>query len=248
MLHCLKSEADILRCIVSDTQILANTIYFVLDTAFPHPGHAFAQDIVLAMNVPRTALGLDASNKPGDIDYLIIPFKGEQFIYDRTIAVEVKVVRPSLKKPSRNTNSMGRSQVLGLLRDGFPVVGLLHVSIPETLPESLLWRVPLISNKLGPKGEVVKTGKYISVDPFPIISAERQEGRLVALNLPSEVAFKAIGYSLSRKKIGFAGSSANLEHRGLVNPDANSNLIDNVALYFSSRPELFLTIRWYNKK
>lgn len=51
----LNSETQVLKRIVASKQLLANTIYFALDSAFPHPEHAFARDILVAANVPREA-------------------------------------------------------------------------------------------------------------------------------------------------------------------------------------------------
>ena len=197
----LSCETQVLKRIVTSKQLLANTICFALDSAFPHPEHAFAQDILVAVNVPREALALPPGRKPGDVDLLLVPYR-DRPMPERAIAIEAKVVRPTVEKPSRNVNSMGRRQALGLLEDGFPFVGLLHIVVPESLPEEHHLRVPVCDNKLDKAGKLKETGEYMSVDPFPLASARRQEGRLKALALPEPVAFKSIAFGLNVESYG----------------------------------------------
>ncbi|MBU4611778.1 hypothetical protein IMZ29_14910 [Achromobacter sp. GG226] len=225
---------------------LAATIHFALDAAFPYPEKAFSHDVYLGINIPRAKLGLAPNQRPGDIDYLIVPFSGELARFDRTIAIEAKVVRPSMKRPGRNANAMGRSQVEGLLRDGFPYVGLVHVSVPERLPPDLHWRVPVMSGKPGPNGELVDTGDYYVVDPFPIWSAERQERRLMALKLPSEVGYRVIGMTLSADGNRFCGNTIGEWRIGTRNPRCCQERIHSVQKLFSEEPHLFSLVRWYD--
>lgn len=145
----LNSEAEVLKRIASNRQALANSIGFALDSAFPHPESAFAQSVYVGINIPRAKLQLSPDQRPGDIDYLIVPFSEHETLFERTIAIEAKVVRPSLGNPGRNTNTMGRTQVDGLLRDGFPFVGLLHISIPERLPCKCTGKLHLFLTSLG---------------------------------------------------------------------------------------------------
>lgn len=83
----------------------------------------------------RDELKLEKNKKPGDIDVLIIPFTKTKIYFERTSVYEIKIVRSTRKNPSRNANSLGVTQALGLVEDGFPLVGLVHVSITEPLPE-----------------------------------------------------------------------------------------------------------------
>ena len=95
-------------------------------------------------------LGLDADGKPGDIDYLVLPLDNSKPLVDRTIAIEAKIVRPTIENPERNANSFGREQIFGLLKDGFPFVGLLHIVVPEPLSKDLHWQIPLMKNENHP--------------------------------------------------------------------------------------------------
>lgn len=84
----------------------------------------------------RKELKLAENKKPGDIDVLIIPFNQKKIYFENTSVYEIKIVRPTLSNPSRNANSLGISQVLGLLEDGFPSVSLIHICLTEPLPEN----------------------------------------------------------------------------------------------------------------
>ncbi len=115
----LRSEEEILKRIVANRTSLANCVSFSLNAAFPYPDHQFANDVLISVNVPRAQLGLDPKKKPGDVDLLIVPFNDSRYHFERSVAIEVKVLRPTTEKPSRNVNSMGFKQISGLLRDGF---------------------------------------------------------------------------------------------------------------------------------
>ncbi len=244
MLNWLKSEAEILKRIVSNRQTLANTIHFALDSAFPYPEHAFAQDVYVGINIPRVKLQLAPDQRPGDIDYLIIPFSKNEILFERMIAIEAKVVRPSVINPGRNTNTMGRTQAAGLIRDGFPFVGLVHISVPEPLPTQMHWKIQHISNNLGPNGELLETGEYSMVDPFPVLSATRQEGRVVALDLPKEVGYRVIAMTLSKDGERFCGNTIGEERRGVRNNIMSDTLIKSVNALLTAEPHLFQTVRW----
>ncbi|WP_217896077.1 hypothetical protein [Achromobacter denitrificans] len=119
----LNSEAEVLKRIASNRQALANSIGFALDSAFPHPESAFAQNVYVGINIPRAKLQLSPDQRPGDIDYLIVPFSEHETLFERTIAIEAKVVRPSLGNPGRNTNTMGGHRSMDCSAMGFHLSG-----------------------------------------------------------------------------------------------------------------------------
>lgn len=242
----LQSETEVLRRIASHRQTLANTIDFALASAFPYPEHTFGQSVYLGINVPREALGLSPKQRPGDIDYLLIPIKDDAILVERVIAIEAKIVRPTLKNPARNANGMGGEQVQGLLRDGFPFVGLVHISVPEPLPPQLHWTVPHVSNRLGISGELIETGEKFQVDPFPLVSAARQEGRVLALRLPEEVGYRVIAMTLSKDGERFAGYTLGEDRRGARNPQISSALVRSVEALLMAQPRRFARICWYD--
>lgn len=239
-----QSETEVLKRIVSRKQLLANTIHFALESAFPHPENAFAQDVLVAINVPREDLGFPSGRKPGDIDLLIVPLRGSP-MPDRTIEIEAKVVRPTIAMPSRNVNSMGRQQALGLLEDGFPFVGLLHIAIPEPLPEEQHLRLLLCYNELDGAGELKETGEYVSFDPFPLVSARRQEGRLKALDLPAQIAFKAIAFGLNVERNCFEGCNVSEQKFGGANEMPSPALWQAINGYLEDGRGNFQVVQWY---
>ncbi|MFM0035106.1 hypothetical protein [Paraburkholderia strydomiana] len=240
----LKSEREVLRRIVSDVQHLANTIHFALDSAFPYPEHAFGQDVLVGMNVERELVGLSPGKKPGDVDLLVIPVR-EVPLFTHAIAIEAKIVRPTIANPSRNANSMGREQALGLLNDGFPFVALVHISLPEPLPSEQYLRIPVMSNELDENGDFQHTGGYALVNPFPLASARRQEGRLKSLALPKEIAFKSVGFSLSADQNDFDGCNMGEMRRGSRNPHTSQELVVSLSQLVNQRRDMFRQIHWF---
>jgi hypothetical protein len=235
-------EAPVLLRAIDSISTFSNLTGFALRGAFHSLEHCYARDVLVAVNVPRQLLGLDAKGCPGDIDLLLVPL-GDSLMADRAIGIEVKVVRPTMENPSRNANSTGQKQALGLVRDGFPFVGLAHICIPERLPDELHLRVPWMSTKFGPKGEVQMLDKHMNVDPFPLICAQRQFGRLRAMNLPREVGYKVLSVELSRDGQRFAGYNMNEEKMPLRNPCSSPALVDAVRQLCDRRADLFRRIR-----
>ncbi|WP_198083775.1 hypothetical protein [Variovorax sp. E3] len=239
----IESETDVLFRLRDSKSTFANLIHFAVEGAFPDSEHALSHDLLVAINVPRRQLGLSAHGKPGDVDLLIVPM-ADGPMCERAIAIEAKIVRPTLENPSRNANSMGASQVVGLLNDGFPLVGLAHITIPTPLPPEMHWSIPWWSGALGPDRKPQKTGKTFAFDPFPLLSAERQQGRVLALALPPEVGYKVMGITLSKDRQRFAGNTMGEGRRASFNPLASAKLIEGVADLCHRRSELFQRIRW----
>lgn len=106
------------------------------------------------------------------------------------------------------------------------------------------WKIPLISNKLGPDGELLEIGEYNNVDPFPVLSARRQEGRVLALNLPKEVGYRVIAMTLSKDGERFCGNTIGEERRGLRNNIVSNTLIKSVQALITAEPHLFKIIHW----
>ena len=64
---------------------------------------------LIKQNVLRADLEFNQMDKPGDFDVIIIPCSGNNILYNKSCAIEVKIVRPTRKKPSKNSNSLGLS-------------------------------------------------------------------------------------------------------------------------------------------
>jgi hypothetical protein len=96
--------------------------------------------------VQRKWIGLDPRLQPGDIDVLIVPSKDGVWLLDKIAAIEVKRLPLRTGKLGRNVDRYGVTQATGLLRDGFPFVGVLHIIVSEPGPvdhtrELEVWRV-----------------------------------------------------------------------------------------------------------
>lgn len=147
----------------------------------------------------RDELKLEKNRKPGDIDAIIIPFTKTKIYFERTSVYEIKIVRPTRKNPGRNANSLGVTQALGLAEDGFPLVGLIHVSITEPLPEEEKVDIKFSTLKAN-SGVGKEEGKSfddylidVRMDQFAWWSSENQIKRLRTLQLPDFIGISSYG-------------------------------------------------------
>lgn len=248
----ISSETEILERIVEDKQALANTISFMLNTVYPFPERPYAQNILIAINVPRIKLGLNPKDKPGDIDYLIIPYSENDIMISKTIAIEAKIVRPTINNPAKNANSMGGKQAKGLIKDGFPYIGLLHISIPEALPDEMKQNIPIYSGDISDDGQgwnantFGETGQYKLIDMFPAIHASRHKGRIVSMNLPETIGYNVIALSITKDGENFSGYTLGDTNKGKYNSDTSIDLIKAIDSLMKNEPEMFTKIIWYD--
>ena len=214
------NEHTIVKLIASDEQAAWPSLDFMLNGAFNSGGYLTGvrksgiEGLFVAPEVSRNELNLEPNMIPGDIDLLVIPYKANRKLYHKAMAVEVKVVKPTLIKPSRNANSLGKRQVEGLANDGFPYVGLLHIVMPEPLPEHLFTTLPLLkagvhsSELFNAEGNPKFTHK---ADLFPIFGANRQFGRMKKLDLPEYVGTSSFGVSFRMLDGRWRVSSYNIQ-------------------------------------
>ncbi len=104
-----------------------------------------------------------------------------------------------------------------------------------------------MDNKCAVDGSLIKTGKFISVDPFPFVQAERQEGRLIALNLPDNIAYKAIAFHTSKKSKVFLGNTIGNSKTGKINSNISQKLLEHIEALVKDHQQLFNKIIWFNK-
>ncbi|MBO6517236.1 MAG: hypothetical protein JJ975_11860 [Bacteroidia bacterium] len=196
-------------------------------------------DVYIAQNILRGELGFSSQDKPGDFDILIIPSSNGKMLYDRTCVYEVKVVRPTRKKPSRNANSMGVTQVLGLVDDGFPLVGLIHVCMTEPLKENEKMSTKYSTHKANspepPKVSFEDSLIDVKVDHFSWWSADNQIKRLLAFDIPKYVGVSAIGLNV-KEDGGFSYSSCSQEfwgfESGYFNPHRKDETLQRLKDHF----------------
>lgn len=174
----------------------------------------------LATNVLREEVGLQRVGKPGDYDILFIPYYGEYLFYDRAAVYEVKIVRPSFKQPGKSANKLGEKQVYGLLEDGFPLVGLLHVVIADPLLPGQtstirMSKVPAnIDRQPGdpPLPPLEDLFEEEPLDWLPWYSVDKQMARLISIGFPKYVAIDA--FSITQNPDGTHQTTTTQEWRG----------------------------------
>jgi hypothetical protein len=197
--------------------------------------------LYIAHMIPREELGFAKNKQPGDFDIVIIPYSEMGIHFERTGVYEVKVVRPTVKKPTRNANSLGITQVNGLITDGFPFVGLMHISITEPLPEELKQTIKLCTLPVGDntKFEEGKTLEDYTVDikadHFSWYSVDKQLKRLISAGIPKHVALDCYGLNLTeRGNYTLTCVSTHLQSysSGYFNPHATADTIKKIRNHF----------------
>jgi hypothetical protein len=131
-------------------------------------------------NVPRTDLGLSREGQPGDIDLLIVPYRGTRVHIGKAAAIEIK--RLSLKAPrwDKSTDRYGITQANGLLEAGFPYVGILHLIVHAEGPAANRKEM-MVGRVIGPDGRIEFEDDE-ATDMTGSQTSDRQLGRLMARN------------------------------------------------------------------
>ncbi len=157
------------------------------------------EGFLLGFEVDRSEIGLKTNRKPGDIDILIIPVREGKIYVSRACAIEVKVVRPTRRKPSKSPNSFGIKQVNGLVQDGFPIVGLIHICMTEPSNEDEKIDIRVIDENdheslIHEFSSDIESNRSKSkrFDPFPSYASENQFKKLLSFDLPKYVGLKTI--------------------------------------------------------
>lgn len=177
----------------------------------------------------RDELKLEKGKKPGDIDVIIIPFSKTKIYFERTSVYEIKIVRPTRNNPGRNANSLGVTQVLGLAEDGFPLVGLIHVSLTEPLPEeekvNIKFSTLKANGEVGPeKGKSFENSFIdVKIDQFVWWSSENQIKRLITLKLPDFIGISSYGLEFYEHD-HIAICSSDVSHQKLAACSFNPNI------------------------
>lgn len=163
--------------------------------------------------------------------------------------IEVKIVRPSRKKPLRNANSLGVTQVEGLILDGFPFIGLMHVSLSEPLKDEEkikinYCKIAANSNQKIEKGKTLQDYSIpIKFDTFQWFSADKQMQRLLSTDLPKYVSILCFGLSLTADNTFCLESSStkyNDFQKGYFNPHLKQETIEKVKHHFFKNKERYL--------
>jgi len=199
-------EGQLVRFIIHEAGTLYTFFNFVVEPAIgPPPRRGW--DYLFCTEIPRRDLGL-RPGQPGDIDVLIIPkFNGEPRV-EFAAAIEVK--RLALRGPnwSKNVDRYGITQASGLLRCGFPFVGILHLIVNADGPEDN-WRPVMHARVLDEEGHVEFTGDGI-FDFTGCEAADRQFARLLSQGPDPVIGLNSVAVSLGEREgeLSFGTSEA----------------------------------------
>ena len=245
------------KCIVMlsafDTRLFGLTLVSLFPDAFLK--RSADDGIFFTTFVDRKEFGL-APGRPGDIDILVIPHTAGRPCFRDSIAIEAKVLRADFSKRSSSPNSFGISQAKGLLRDGFPRVGLLTIVVvpnPSGTPEQSLRPLELCQ-AVGSNGGVNWLGS-VRVDTLGIDLAARHYGRLLAQVRPEELAIGVVHVDTKEVQLSLTdgtkirsakvhGHSIPEAHKGMRNPDSNPHLLRRIHSYFATQGDRFIAYPW----
>ena len=196
--------------------------------------------VFVCKNILREELGFEKGTKPGDFDVLLIPYTDDEIKYEFSAVFEVKIVRPTRKKPSKNADSLGFTQLKGLINDGFPLVGLMHISMPEPLVEQEKIILDFctqefdIDNPKNNKGVFESTIK-IKQDQFSWYSADKQMKRLLCYDIPKYVGISCFGLDGDKDGSFFLCSSSrefSKYESGYFNPYCQKTTVKKIENHF----------------
>lgn len=195
----------------------------------------------------REKLGFDKKEKPGDFDILLIPFSDQKIYFERTCALEVKIVRPNRKNPKKAPNSYGINQIEGLIKDGFPLVGLIHICMTEPLNENekqtiKLDLTPFDTDNPMNNENFLKETVNVKFDHFSQYSAENQMKRLISKDIPKYVGIMTLGVNLTDKGellTWFNHDFNNGFSSGYFNPNKKEETIEKIKTYFKENKKEF---------
>ncbi len=188
----------------------------------------------------REKLGFDKNERPGDFDILLIPYSNEKIYFERTCALEIKIVRPNRRNPKKAPNSYGIKQIEGLIRDGFPLVGLIHICMTEPLRENEKQTIKLdltpldVDNPMNNKN-FMKNIVNVKFDYFASYSCENQMKRLITKDIPKYVGIITLGVNITDKGELLTYINHDFNHRfssGYFNPYKKEETIEKIKTYF----------------
>lgn len=246
------TEKEVIKILLSskdsesfcDIRPFLNGVYGIVPatTFFDYEG------VYVSTNILREDLKLEKGRKPGDIDVLIIPYSKTKVWFEYAVAYEVKIVRPKRNNPQRNANSLGVTQLKGLISDGFPAIGLLHVCITEPLLVEEMMDINYCTLKansgIGPA--IGKTfDDYIfptKFDHFSWWSSDKQIRRLMALDIPTFAVIECVGLDFWEDgSISCSFSSFEFKDflKGALNPYINNLTVLKIKLHFHKNFRLY---------
>lgn len=202
----------------------------------------------IATNTIREKLGFNKGEKPGDFDILIIPYSSETIFFNRTCAIEVKVVRPTRKNPKKSPGSNGITQIQGLIKDGFPLVGLIHICMTEPMHDYEKHPIKFHTNSLDLDNPInnascCKDIIDVKIDNFSWFSAENQMKRLITKEIPKYVGLSTCGVNINSEGqliIWFDFEFNTQYGSGYFNPHLKTQTIEQVKTFWEENQDKFI--------
>jgi hypothetical protein len=242
-----KSEEEIVNLLVrkrddehrhNDLHLFQNVIYPPLDDERDNYIGFFVSTHVLRKELKLKEGGL----QPGDIDIMIIPYSTQLVYFNRTATIEVKIVRPTRNRPNKDADKSGIKQIKGLITDGFPLIGLMHVCMPEPLKDAEKRKTTFYESALEPKKpNEDNVGVAVKFDHFPLFSSENQMKRLLVMGFPKFVGLKCVGLNFTSDG-QYVISEPTFNHRydsGFYNPRVKPETLELVKQFFLNNPKRF---------
>ncbi len=218
-------ESQLISLLIEKTKCDHGNLDFFYDvTNVPRKNDFNFDRYYITKEILRSEIGLDPTQKPGDIDILIIPAFEDKIFFEFSSAFELKVVRPTNDNYKKNSNSLGTTQTFGLIQNGFPLIGLIHVCMNEPINLNYLQQLPDLDN----------VNSIITFDPFPIYSVETQYQRVLKTELPKYVGINIFGLSFTQDNEVVTQHTAKFTafQRGYFNPNTSKTLIVNIENHF----------------
>lgn len=150
----------------------------------PHGSGVFIRPLIRTKELAPGAV------RPGDIDLLVVPYESDDLVLERSLALEIKVVRASYARQGRSPNDMGFSQAEALLELGFPYVAVAHLILSDASPVDA-WRKAYsfkVLDDFGRVGERVEA----QVDFMPMDLVARVFGRLNSMCLRPDLGLASV--------------------------------------------------------
>jgi hypothetical protein len=191
-----------------------------------------------ATNILRKEFNLEVERRPGDFDIMFIPFEKDRVCFDRTAVFEVKIARPNSSNITKNSNSIGETQIYGLIEDGFPLIGLIHICMPEPLPKSHQTKIQTAKETIRKPGdppfELKNAFKLEDWDWLPHESIDNQMKRMISKGFPKYIGINAM--AITENPDGTHNVLTSREYNGFTsgffNPKTSIKTIECVERHF----------------
>ena len=212
--------------IINKTKSLHGNLDFFYDiTNVPRNDSINFDRFYITKEVLRTEMGFTNDKKPGDFDIIIIPAYKEHIYFEYTSAFEIKIVRPTNKNPRRNSNSLGTSQIQGMIDDGFPLIGLIHICMNEPVARKYLKYLPNLDD----------FSEIVTFDPFPLYSIEAQYERILKTELPKYIGINVLALCFDQQENLILQDSSKFMafKKGYFNPNTKQSTIDKIENHYN---------------